>query len=175
MADEDVAQLAADAVANSAAQTAAALRLGAGHERRVAAAAPRYDGQVTDDSGISVSWKLIEPGWGVHASGGELVGHVFKTVGDSDADIFDGLAIVHHDDHGYPGIHNYWDRPRYVAAEQVAAIADGEVTLALTAEQSNELPLHDVPESAQIEPESASRRDRLETAIERDLGEDKTR
>ena len=82
-------------------------------------------------------------------------------------------SITH--DHGYPGIHNYWDRPRYAAAEQVVAIADGEVTLALTAEQSNGLPLHDVPESAQIEPEAASRRDRLETAIERDLREDKTR
>jgi hypothetical protein len=130
---------------------------------------------MSEPSGISVSWKLIDPGWDVHAAGGELVGHVFKTVGDSDADIFDGLAIVHHAGHGYPGIHNYWDRPRYAAAEQVTAIADGAVTLALTVEQADALPLHDVPESAQIEPEPASRRDRLETTVERDLGEDKTR
>jgi len=148
--------------------------LGAGHDRRVAAPR-RYHGPVSDPSEISVSWKLIEPGWDVRASGGELVAHVFKTVGDSDADIFDGLALVQHDAHAYSVIHNFWDRPRYVPAEQVAGIADGAVTLALTAEQANDLPLHDVPESARIEPESASRRDRLDTAIERDLGEDKNR
>jgi hypothetical protein len=130
---------------------------------------------VSDPSEISVSWKLIEPGWQVRASDGALVAHVFKTVGDSDADIFDGLALVQHEGHAYSVIHNFWDRPRYVAAEQVTGIADGAVTLALTAEQANDLPLHDVPESARIEPESASRRDRLDTAIERDLGEDKNR
>lgn len=130
---------------------------------------------MADPSQNSVSWKLIEPGWDVHASAGELVGHVFKTVGDSDADIFDGLAVVHHEGQAYSVIHNFWDRPRYVAAEKVAAIADGSVTLALTCEQANDLPLHDAPESARIEPDSASRRDRLETAVERDLGEDKNR
>ncbi|HEU0193134.1 MAG TPA: hypothetical protein VFQ71_02985 [Gaiellales bacterium] len=130
---------------------------------------------MSDSPEISVSWKLIEPGWDVHASTGDLVGHVFKTVGDSDADIFDGLAIVQHEGQAYSVIHNFWDRPRYVAAEQVTAIAEGSVTLALTPEQADDLPLHDAPESARIEPESASRRDRLETSVERDLGEDKNR
>jgi hypothetical protein len=122
----------------------------------------------------AVSWKLIEPGWEVRSSAGTPIGHVFKVVGDSDDDIFDGLAIVHKRDFGYTGLHSYWDRPRYVSQEHVTGIDEGVVTLDLSTEQVNELPLHDVPESAEILPETASRGERLGTKAEHLLGDDKT-
>ena len=41
-----------------------------------------------------VSWLLIEPGWKVRAADGSEVGEVDEVVGDSNVDIFDGLAIA---------------------------------------------------------------------------------
>jgi hypothetical protein len=41
-----------------------------------------------------VSWFLIEPGWRVVDSKGDEVGYVEEVVGDSNADIFNGLAIT---------------------------------------------------------------------------------
>jgi hypothetical protein len=120
----------------------------------------------------AVSWKAIQHGWEVRSSDGERVGVVFLVVGDENADIFDGLAITHH---GGFAFHNYADRPHYVEAERVGEIDDsGRVSLLLTAEDARRLPLHDAPESAVIEPEGASRIDRIRTGIEHLTGEDRT-
>jgi hypothetical protein len=120
----------------------------------------------------AVSWKLIENGWAVHASDGEQVGVVFLVVGDSDADIFDGLAITQH---GGFAFHNYVDRPHYIEAARVGEIDDAErVSLTIAAEQCRDLPLHDPPASARISSEEASLVDRAREEIKRLTGEDRT-
>lgn len=120
----------------------------------------------------AVSWKLIQHGWSVISSDGEHVGVVFLVVGDENADIFDGLAITHHGGYAF---HNYADRPHYVEASRVGEIDDSErVSLTITADEATHLPLHDVPESAIIEPEGASRLDRARSEIEHLTGEDRT-
>jgi hypothetical protein len=127
----------------------------------------RYDGHVT-----AVSWKSIQHGWEVRSRDGEHIGVVFLVVGDENEDIFDGLAITQH--RGF-AFHNYADRPHYVEADRVGEIDDsGCVTLLIAAEEARHLPLHDVPESAVIEPETASRMDRIRTGIEHLTGEDRT-
>jgi hypothetical protein len=120
----------------------------------------------------TISWKSIEHDWAVVSSDGETIGKVFLLVGDENADIFDGIAFTHHG--GMFVFHNYTDRPHYVAADQVASIDPGRVTLAITAEEASDLPVHDVPESAQIEPESAGKMERLETWFEHKTGQDRT-
>jgi hypothetical protein len=120
----------------------------------------------------TISWKSVGHNWRVASSDGVAIGRVFMVVGDENADIFDGLAITH--EGGAFVFHNYVDRPHYVAADQVASIDPGKVTLSITADEAKSLPPHDVPESAQIEPEAASRLARAETWIEHKLGEDRT-
>jgi hypothetical protein len=120
----------------------------------------------------TISWKSIEHDWAVECSGGERIGKVFLVVGDENTDIFDGLAITRHG--GSFVFHNYTDRPHYVPAEQVASIDPGVVKLSISAEEAAHLPVHDPPESAQIEPESAGRMDRLETWFEHKTGQDRT-
>ena len=61
-----------------------------------------------------------------------------------------------------------------MAAEQAASIDPGKVTLSISAEEARHLPLHDPPESAIIEPESASRMERFETWFEHNTGQDRT-
>lgn len=68
-----------------------------------------------------VSWLLIERGWKVVASDGAEVGTVHEVVGDSDKDIFDGLAVSTH----------RLAKSRYVAAENVRSITEGRVVLDL--------------------------------------------
>jgi hypothetical protein len=120
----------------------------------------------------AVSWKLIQNGWAVHASDGERVGVVFLVVGDSQADIFDGLAVTQHSGFAF---HNYLDRPHYVEAAKVGEIDDsGRVTLTITAEECRHLPLHDPPESAEISSEESSVVDRAREQIKRLTGEDRT-
>jgi hypothetical protein len=115
---------------------------------------------------------MIQHGWSVCSSDGEHLGVVFLVVGDENADIFDGLAVTHH---GGFAFHNYADRPHYVEASQVGEIDDSErVSLTITADEARHLPLHDVPESAIIEPEGASRLDRVRTGLEHLTGEDHT-
>jgi hypothetical protein len=82
-----------------------------------------------------VSWFLIEPGWKVLDAEDDQVGRVEEVVGDSNADIFNGLAIA-------TGI---FSGKRYVAAEHVAAITDGQVKLRLTQEQIDQLGDYDEP------------------------------
>jgi uncharacterized protein YrrD len=85
--------------------------------------------------GDPVSWFLIEPGWKVLDAAGDDVGRIEEVVGDSNADIFNGLAIAK----------GLFSGKRYVPAEQVSSITEGEVTLKLTAEQVDGLDHYDEP------------------------------
>jgi hypothetical protein len=90
-----------------------------------------------------VSWFVIERGWKVVGADGKEIGRVEEIVGDSGEDIFNGLTVTH----GLLG------RPRYVPAEQVAEITDGEVRLALTGEDVGRLDEHEPPPpSEQLRP-----------------------
>jgi hypothetical protein len=71
-----------------------------------------------------VSWFVIEPGWSVATADGTNLGTVHQVLGDEKADIFDGLAVT-------AGL---LKRVRYVPAERVAEITEGNVALTLTAE-----------------------------------------
>jgi len=100
-----------------------------------------------------VSWLLIEPGWRVDASDGTEAGRVEEVTGDSNADIFDGLAISF----------SALGRQHYVPAEQVASIEQGVVTLALDQAGVRGLGSFEEPaEEIEIEPEKASRVARVE-------------
>ena len=92
-----------------------------------------------------VSWLMIRPGWKVFASDGPEVGAVDEVAGDDNADIFDGLAIAA----------TAFGKPRYVPAEQVTQIFEGEVHLSLTHEQAAALGEYLEPATtAEIEPDS---------------------
>jgi hypothetical protein len=92
-----------------------------------------------------VSWLMIEPGWKVFAADGAEVGKVDEVAGDDGHDIFDGLAVAT----------SALGKPRYIPAEQVAQIFEGEVHLSLTHEQAERLGEYLEPAtSAQIEPDS---------------------
>jgi hypothetical protein len=91
-----------------------------------------------------VSWLMIEPGWKVLAADGTEVGKVDEVTGDSNADIFDGLAVAT----------SALGKPRYVPAEQVAEIVEGAVRLKLNREQVKRLGDSEEPAtSARIEPD----------------------
>jgi hypothetical protein len=95
-----------------------------------------------------VSWFMIERGWKVLAADGSEVGQVDEVVGDSNEDIFNGLAIAT----------SGAGKPRYVPAEQVAEITDGVVRLSLGPEQVGQLEEYvEPPPSVQIEPPAAPR------------------
>ena len=90
-----------------------------------------------------VSWLLIEPGWKVLASDGSEVGQVDEVAGDSNEDIFNGLAVAT----------SAVGKPRYVPAEQVAEITEGTVRLSLTRDDVDRLGEYLEPAtSAQIDP-----------------------
>jgi Uncharacterized protein conserved in bacteria (DUF2171) len=90
-----------------------------------------------------VSWLMIEPGWTVVAAGGTEVGTVEEIVGDENVDIFNGLAVA-------TGV---LSRPKYVPAERVAEIRDGEVRLDLPAEAIERLDDHEPePPSTEFRP-----------------------
>jgi hypothetical protein len=92
-----------------------------------------------------VSWLMIEPGWKVFTADGADVGKVDEVAGDEGHDIFDGLAVAT----------SAFGKPRYVPAEQVAQIFEGEVHLSLTHEQAERLGEYLEPAtSAEIEPDS---------------------
>ena len=71
-----------------------------------------------------VSWLLVEKGWDVVGSDGEALGTVDEVRGDSEADIFNGLAVS-------PGLVG---RARYVPAERVRQIVEGRIELDLDRE-----------------------------------------
>jgi hypothetical protein len=88
-----------------------------------------------------VSWLLVESGWEVVDAGGEKVGTVHEVIGDTNADIFDGLAVS-------PGL---LKSSKYVPAERVARIVEGRVELDLSAGEVERLGEHgEQPPSAQI-------------------------
>ena len=90
-----------------------------------------------------VSWLVVEPGWRVVAADGTAIGTVHDVIGDTGKDIFNGLAVS-------PGL---LKRPKYVPAEQVAEISEGEVRLAVTQDEFERLANHEEPPaSAEILP-----------------------
>lgn len=82
-----------------------------------------------------VAWLVIEPGWEVVAGDGERLGEVKDVVGDTNADIFHGLAVS-------TGL---LKRPRHVPAERVREIVEGRVTLDLTKDAFDALDEFDEP------------------------------
>ena len=108
-------------------------------------------------SGDPVSWLLIEPGWKVVGSDGEEIGRVEEVIGDSSHDIWDGLAVAA----------GMLSRPKYVAAERVARIEEGEVALDVTKDAFASLDeWREPPETAEIEPEQAPLATRVEGSVE---------
>jgi hypothetical protein len=98
---------------------------------------------VSESGETPVSWLLVERGWKVIDSDGKEIGRVDEVVGDSGEDIFNGLTVAH----GLLG------RARYVPAEEVAEITDGEVRLALTDDDVGRLDEHEPPPpSGQLRP-----------------------
>lgn len=85
-----------------------------------------------DDMGArpQVSWKAIEADAKVVTADGEVAGRVSRVVGDTDADVFTGLAVVPHALAG----------ERLVAAERVTAIWEDRVEIDLTRESLEGLP-----------------------------------
>lgn len=86
-----------------------------------------------------VSWFLVEPGWKVVGSDGGRLGTVREVLGDSNRDIFDGLAVT-------PGLRG---KTRYVPAELVAGIVEGEIRLSLGNDRFEHLDEHSGPPSGE--------------------------
>ena len=82
-----------------------------------------------------VSWLVIEPGWEVVGANGEALGQVHELVGDTTNDIFNGLAVT-------PGL---LKSTRYVPAELVGEIVEGEVRLTIGADQFDALEEYEQP------------------------------
>ena len=80
-----------------------------------------------------ISWLMIEPGWKVVAADGTEVGTIEEVVGDTGSDIFNGLAVS-------TGL---LTRPKYVPAERVSEITEGEVRVDLPAEHIEHLDEHE--------------------------------
>ena len=76
-----------------------------------------------------VAWKVIERGWKVVASDDADLGTVDEVVGDSTADIFNGLVVS-------PGLLR---ANRYVPAEEVGEIVEGRVRLAFASDEFERL------------------------------------
>jgi uncharacterized protein YrrD len=82
--------------------------------------------------GDPVSWNVIEPGWDVVGSDGETLGKVHEVLGDTNVDIFNGLAVS-------PGLLRH---SRYVPSERVTVIEEGRVALDLDRESFGRLDEH---------------------------------
>ncbi len=93
-----------------------------------------------------VAWINIEPGWKVVDAAGEEIGHVHELAGDESSDIFDGLVIRQ----------SRRSKDKYIAAEQVTQILDGEVHLSLTREQVEAIEDYSEPVEEQIIPERST-------------------
>jgi hypothetical protein len=89
-----------------------------------------------------VAWKAIEENAQVFSTEGEAVGKVSKVVGDTDADVFTGLAISLH----------VLGKARLVESERVRGIWPDRVELDLTAEQIEALPDHEEVPSGRLVP-----------------------
>jgi hypothetical protein len=82
-----------------------------------------------------VSWLMIEPGWKVRSSDGKDCGKVDQVVGDTGNDIFNGLSIS-------TGL---FSKPRYVPAERVSEIYEGEVHIEVAEDQLGGLDEYEQP------------------------------
>ena len=82
-----------------------------------------------------VSWLVVERGWTVVDRDGEHVGRVDEIVGDTGKDIFSGLKVLT----GLVGT------PRFIPAERVAGIVDGEVRLDLSKDEVDRLEEYEEP------------------------------
>lgn len=90
-----------------------------------------------------VSWFVVERGWKVVGADGKQIGTVEELVGDTGSDIFNGLRIAV----------SRMGASRYVPAERVTEIVEGEVRLDLTAQQARELGAYREPgDSLEIRP-----------------------
>jgi hypothetical protein len=90
-----------------------------------------------------VSWLVVEPGWKVVGADGEEVGRVEEVVGDTGEDIFNGLAVST----GLLG------KAKYVPAERVAGIVEGEIQLDLPSSAVEHLDDHESqPPSEELRP-----------------------
>jgi uncharacterized protein YrrD len=79
----------------------------------------------------------------VLAADGKSVGTVHEVIGDTAEDIFSGLSVS-------PGL---LKRPKYVPAESVAEITEGEIRLSISAQEFDDLGEHeDAPPSERILP-----------------------
>jgi hypothetical protein len=76
-----------------------------------------------------VSWKVVERGWAVYDSEGEQVGTVDEIAGDEEHDIFDGFGIKT----------SAFGAVKYVPAESVGSIAEGEVRLTVSGDEAARL------------------------------------
>jgi hypothetical protein len=85
--------------------------------------------------GQPVAWIMVEPGWRVLDTADSEVGRIEAVLGDEEADIFNGLAVV------IGGL----SPTRYVPAERVRSIEEGSVTLDLSSDEVRELPRHESP------------------------------
>lgn len=89
-----------------------------------------------------VAWKVAERGWSVVASDGNEVGKLDQVLGDTEADIFDGLAV---------GAGTVLDRPLYVPSEKVGEIEEGTIHLTIDADDYGRLePYESPPPSEQL-------------------------
>jgi sporulation protein YlmC with PRC-barrel domain len=89
-----------------------------------------------------IAWKAIEPGAPVFSSEGEAVGKVSKVVGDTNADVFTGLAI---------SIHKF-GADRFVESERVRGIYPDRIDLALTTDEIERLPEHTEAPAVRVRP-----------------------
>jgi hypothetical protein len=76
-----------------------------------------------------VSWLMIERGWKVFSSDGEQLGRVEKTVGDDNSDIFSGVEVAI----------GLLKAAKFIPAERIAEIVEGELRLDLTADEARTL------------------------------------
>ena len=76
-----------------------------------------------------VSWFLIEPGWSVVDCDGDEAGKVAEVLGDTERDIFDGLAVAI----------AVFSAPRYLPAERVTNIIEGFVQVDLNTPELDQL------------------------------------
>jgi hypothetical protein len=81
-----------------------------------------------DDDGHAISYKLLERGTAVHASGGERVGTVERVLENPREHIFDGIVIA-----TQAGL-------RFVDAPEVGRITERRVTLSIDSAAAAALP-----------------------------------
>jgi hypothetical protein len=119
-------------------------------------------------TGDPVAWRVIERGWRVLDAAGNEVGKVDRITGDVEADIFNGIAV------GDGG--TVLTRSRYVPAEHVAEIREGEIVLDLSPEEVANLEAYQEPISepladlAPADEPAAPRRSGLQQFLDRLFG-----